>query len=68
VVGSARLIDGALDRSTLGEIQRKIIQKNKRNAVSRLFHAKDGKETIASWKSDLARILQIFNVRSVVSV
>ena len=36
-----------------------------RNAVSRLFHAKNDREMIASWKSDLNRILHVFNVRSV---
>ena len=60
--------DDALDRSTLGEIQREIVKKGKRNAVSRLFHAKIDKETIAAWKSDLAKALLIFNVRSVVAV
>jgi hypothetical protein len=48
----------------LAEIEMKIEQ-GKRNAVSRLFHAKNDKETIAGWKSDLSRILHIFNVRSV---
>jgi hypothetical protein len=52
----------------LAEIQRKIIKKGKQNAVSRLFHAKSDKETIAGWKSDLNKILLVFNVRSVVVV
>jgi hypothetical protein len=52
-----------LDRSTLAEIEMKIEQ-GKRNAVSRLFHAKNDKEVIAGWKSDLSRVLHIFNVRS----
>jgi hypothetical protein len=51
----------------LAEIEMKIEQ-GKRNAVSRLFHAKNDKETIAGWKSDLSRVLHIFNVRSVVFV
>jgi predicted YcjX-like family ATPase len=55
-----------LNRSTLAEIQRKIIKRGKRNALSRLFHAKIDKETIAAWKSDLNKILLVFNVRSVV--
>ena len=33
--------------------------------VSRLLHAKNDKETIAGWKLELGRILQVFNVRSV---
>jgi hypothetical protein len=60
--------DDALDCSTLVEIQRKITKKGKQNAVSRLFHAKSDKETIAGWKSDLNKILLVFNVRSVVVV
>jgi hypothetical protein len=44
----------------------KIIEKGKRNAVSRLLHAKNDKEVIATWKSDLSKILLIFNVSSVV--
>jgi len=33
--------------------------------ISRLAHAKSDKETIATWRSDLNRILLVFNVRSV---
>ena len=36
--------------------------------VSRHFHAKNDKEKIATWKSDLNRILQVFNVRSIIYV
>ena len=50
------------------EIEDKITKKGKRNVLSRLVHAKDDKETIGAWKSDLIGILQIFNVRSVGSV
>ena len=50
----------------MAEIQRKIVKRGKRNAASRLVHAKNDKETIATWRSDLARILLVFNVRSVV--
>ena len=42
------------------------MKRSGRNAVSRVFHAKNDKETIATWKSDLSRILQVFNVRSVI--
>jgi hypothetical protein len=58
--------DNTLDRSTLAEIQRGIIKKGKRNVVSRLFHAKSYKDTIADWKSDLNKILLVFNVSSFV--
>jgi hypothetical protein len=66
VVSSERLTDDILDRSMLGEIQREVIKKGKQNVVSRLFHAKNDKETIASRKSDLNKILLVFNVSSVV--
>ena len=36
--------------------------------ISRHVHAKDDKDKIAAWMSDLVRILQVFNVRSIVSV
>ena len=44
-----------------------VIRRSTRGAVSRLLHAKNDKEAITAWKSDLNRILQVFNVRSVVS-
>jgi hypothetical protein len=36
--------------------------------ISRHFHAKNDKERIAAWRLDLVRILNVFNVRSIVSV
>ena len=50
----------------MADIQRKVIKKGKRNTISRLIHAKNDKEMIAAWKSDLNKILLVFNVRSVV--
>ena len=41
------------------------MKRSGRNPVSRFLHAKNDKETIATWRSDLNRILHIFNVRSV---
>lgn len=49
---------------TVAAIQAKILRQEKRNPVSRLFHAKDDKDTIAAWKQDLNRMLHVFNVRS----
>jgi len=46
----------------------KVIERRKRNAISRHFNAKHDKEKIAAWSSDLTRILQVFNVRSFVSI
>ena len=52
----------------MAEIQKNIIKRGKRNGVSRMFHAKDEKQTIATWRSDLNRILHIFNVCSITPV
>ena len=68
MANSKHFTDDVLYRRTLGEIQREIVKKGKRNAISRLFHAKIDKETIATWKSDLAKALLTFNVRSVAVV
>jgi len=53
---------------TTVEIQRKVIRQDKRNAASRLVHAKNDKEMIVTWRSDLARVLLIFNVCGIISV
>ena len=37
-----------------------------RNPISRFFHAKSDKDTIAAWRADLDRILHVFEVRSTV--
>ena len=50
------------------EIQRKVTKQGERNVISRHVHAKNDKEKIAAWKLDLSRILQVFNVRSIISV
>jgi hypothetical protein len=44
------------------------MKQRKRNAVSRHLHAKNDKERIAAWRSDLIKILHVFNVRSIPSV
>ena len=50
----------------MAQIQRSVVKLGKRNAVSRFFYAKNGKNTIAGWQSDLDRILQVFKVCSTV--
>ena len=50
------------------DIQGRIIKQDKRNVLSRHLHAKNDKERIAAWRSGLTRVLQVFNVRSAVSV
>ena len=54
-----------LGHRTVADIQRNLDKWGKRSAVSQHFHAKNDKEKIAAWKSELDRILQVFNVRSV---
>jgi hypothetical protein len=49
----------------VGEIQGNIIHQGKRHAISRAFHAKADKDTIAGWQKKINRILHIFNVRSI---
>ena len=44
------------------EIQRKIMRQSGRHAVSRFLHARNDKDAIAGWKSDLNGILNVFNV------
>ena len=60
-----QLADYVLHCRTVVEIQKKVIIQSGRNAASRIFQARNDKDTIAGWKSDLGRILQVFNVRSV---
>jgi len=57
-----------LSSSTADEIQRNIIERNKRNAISRRYHAKDDKKAIAAWSLDLNKIRRVFDVRSVTPV
>ena len=47
------------------DIQGKLTKWGKRNTVSRRFHANSDKATIASWRLELDKPLQVFKVRSV---
>ena len=49
---------------TLAEIKQGVVKMGKRNAVSRLLHAKNDKEAIAAWRQDLNRVLHVFNVNT----
>ena len=49
----------------MAEIQKQVVKQGKRSAASRLFHAKNDKDAIATWMQELNKILHIFNVRSV---
>jgi len=55
-----------VNHRTVRNIEEGVAKKMKRNRVSRLFHAKNDKEAVTSWRTDLTRILGIFNVCSVV--
>jgi len=52
----------------VAEIQRRLVKRGKRNPVSQLIHARNDKNAITTWRLDLDRIIQVFNVRSVTSV
>ena len=51
-----------LNRRTVAEIQNKVVKQSGRNVISRFFHARSDKDTIAAWKYDLNWILHVFNV------
>jgi hypothetical protein len=58
------LTDVSIRRAMAG-IHRKVVKHGKRNALYRFILAKGDKEKIAAWKQDFARVLHIFNVRSI---
>ena len=53
-----------LGRRTVATIQEKVMKRGGRHSISRFFHSRDDKDAIAAWKSDLNRILHVFNVCS----
>ena len=55
--------DDTFDPRTVAEIQGKATKHSRRSRVSRFLHSKNDKEKIIAWKSELDRILQVFNVR-----
>ena len=55
----------ALDRRTVKEIEKEIIKQSERHRFFRTIFSGSDKDDIAGWKSDLNRILNVFNVRSV---
>ncbi|KAF9792146.1 hypothetical protein BJ322DRAFT_16655 [Thelephora terrestris] len=57
-----QLVRDAINRAqtTVAEIEWNVKKQSKRNLASRLFHAKNDKDKIAGWVSDLNKILQIF--------
>ncbi|KAF9650784.1 hypothetical protein BDM02DRAFT_3185107 [Thelephora ganbajun] len=53
--------------ATVGEIKKKAIEHSRRNTAPPLPHAKNNKEMIAAWKSELNRILLVFNTELAVN-
>ena len=51
----------------MAQIQRSAVEPKKLNPISRISYAKKDEATIAAWRSDLDRILHIFEVHSVVN-
>ena len=54
-----------LDHRTVAEIQEDVLKRSGRGRVSRFLRSRDDKDMIAAWKSDLNRLLRVFNVCSV---
>jgi len=52
----------------VAHIRSKVAERSKQNAISRAFHAKNDSQTIISWRTDLNRILLVFNVGSVIFI
>ena len=57
-------VNDELDRRTVAEIQDQVLKRSGRGRVSRFLHSRDDKDVITAWKSDLNRILHVFNVCS----
>ena len=52
----------------VAEIRRKILTRGKQSVVAPRIYSEKDKEAMITWRSDLDRILRVFNVRSIVSV
>ena len=50
----------------MGQIQKSAVEPDKRSFLSHIFNLKSDKDRVAAWRSDLDRILHIFEVRSTV--
>ena len=50
----------------MGQIQKSAVEPDKRSFLSRIFNVRSDKDRVAAWRSDLDRILHIFEVRSTV--
>lgn len=63
MVPSQLFVHRTLHPRIVAEIQRNVVKRGKRSALSRRFHKKEDNEAIAAWRLDLNRILRVFNVR-----
>ena len=52
----------------MADIERKLVKWSKRGVFSRRLRAKNEKKTTATRKSDLGKILRVFNVHSAIRV
>jgi hypothetical protein len=50
------------------EIRRHVVERGKRNVISRRYHKTEDKEAITTWTSDLDGVLRVFDVCSVTSL
>ena len=57
-----------LNYSTMTAFQRHIVKRGKRNAVTGFFRSKDDKAAIATWRLDLEKLRQVFDVRPFTSL
>ena len=48
----------------MAQIQRSAVEPDKRNFISRIFNARKDKDAVAAWRSELDRIVHVFEVRS----
>jgi hypothetical protein len=65
IVHFGLIADNALGHRTVENIQGKVTKESRRNGFTRFVRARVDKDKIAAWKSELNRILTVFNVGSV---
>ena len=62
----SQLAYSAFNCRTVAQIQRSAVEPDKRNLISRIFNPKKDKDAIAAWRSELNRIVHVFEVCSTV--
>ena len=55
-------------RRTLADIRSRVVRRSKQNPISYASHVQNDSQAITGWKTDLDKILLVFDVCSVVSV